>query len=304
MVERAKDQLKCLIIGADSQLGIALENNFSAAGVSHTSLNHSQLEITNKKSIMEIFTDERPDVVINAAAWTDVDKAEAFEKEARNVNAVGPQLIAQAAAIHKSTLIQISTDYVFSGKSKDPWAEVSETYPSTAYGRTKAEGEKLVLATWAEKTLIVRTAWLYSPWKKNFVKTILKKAMNDSGDIQVVDDQIGQPTSAQDLAIRIQLMLNGDLHPGIYHGTNSGSTSWFDLAMHLFEYCGEDLNRVKRVSSIELNQIANRPMYSVLGHNNWKNIGLAPMRPWQEAIDDALPSILSSMKENGEILGN
>jgi dTDP-4-dehydrorhamnose reductase len=253
---------------------------------------------------LEAFSYVRPDVVVNAAAWTDVDKAEAFEQEARTVNAIGPQLIAQAAAKYNSTLIQISTDYVFSGKSKYPWDETSKTHPSTAYGRTKAEGEKLVLATWAEKTLILRTAWLYSPWKKNFVKTILKKAINDSGDIQVVDDQIGQPTSAQDLAVRIQLMLNGDLHPGIYHATNSGSTSWFDLAMYLFEYCDADLDRVKRVSSLELNQIANRPLYSVLGHNNWKNIELAPMRPWHEAIDDALPSILSSMKENGEILGN
>jgi dTDP-4-dehydrorhamnose reductase len=299
MVARIKSKLKWLIVGGEGQFGKSLATDLALSGVEYVSLSHKQLDITDLNQVGDRFSIENPDVVVNAAAWTNVDQAEISEEQARSVNALGAQILAQQARQHDIRLIQLSTDYVFSGKSGSPWSEKSETFPLSAYGRTKAEGEQLVLHEWGKKSIIIRTAWLYSPWGKNFVRTVLDKALNYSGNIEVIDDQIGQPTSASDLASRVQTLVNRDIASGIYHGTNSGSASWFEFAQQIFKSCGEDSARVKRISSSNKNQIAPRPRYSVLAHDSWAQVELEPMRDWRQALNAALPTILENLERKG-----
>jgi dTDP-4-dehydrorhamnose reductase len=286
--------MKWLILGG-GQLAKSLEDELTTSGIRFISLNRSQLDISDRNRVSEALIAERPNVVVNAAAWTNVDLAETHEVEARIVNALGPEFLAQASLQIKSSFIQISTDYVFSGLSRTPWKENSVTVPNSAYGRTKAEGEDRVLRAFPQGTRVVRTAWLYSQYGKNFVKTIARIALAESREVEVVSDQIGQPTSAYDLASQIRVLVEANARPGIYHGTNAGSASWFDLAQFVFNFCGANPERVKPCNTINEARIAIRPHYSVLGHEKWLEEGLMPMRDWRIALEDALPSIISEL---------
>ena len=286
--------MKWLILGG-GQLAKSLETELKKNSVRFISLNHSQLDITDEKRVNEIFLSERPSVVVNAAAWTNVELAESHEAEARIVNAVGPDILAKASAIIESLFVQISTDYVFSGFSRMPWPENALVAPSSAYGRTKAEGEDLVLKAYPQGSYVVRTAWLYSHLGKSFVKTMAKIAIKESREVEVVSDQVGQPTSAYDLAAQIRLLIEAHSSAGIYHGTNSGSASWFELAQFVFEFCGADPERVKPINTIKSAMLATRPEYSVLGNERWLQVGIRPMRDWHIALEDALPLIISEL---------
>jgi len=286
--------MKWLILGG-GQLAKSLETELTRNSVHFISLNHSQLDITDENRVSQVFQSERPTVVVNAAAWTNVELAEKHEDEARLVNAIGPEILASASAINESLFVQISTDYVFSGPSRVPWLENALVAPSSAYGRTKAEGEELVTRAYSQGSYIVRTAWLYSHLGKNFVKTMVKIAISDEREVEVVSDQLGQPTSAYDLAARIRLLIEADSKPGIYHGTNGGSVSWFELAQFIFNYCGANPERVKPINTIKSAILANRPEYSVLGNEKWLQAGLLPMRDWRKALEDALPLIISEL---------
>lgn len=290
-----KAPMKWLILGADGQLGRAMQAELMNSGVDFLSRNHSQLDITNEDEIARVFEEVQPDVVLNSAAWTDVDGAEAAEGTARLINAHGPLLLAKACSTLKAKFAHISTDYVFSGNSMTPWQEDSALGPISAYGRTKAEGESLVRDCYPHGTFIVRTAWLYSPWKKNFAKTMVRLALKETGSVKVVNDQVGQPTSAMDLASQIQLMINRDAAPGIYHGTNSGQASWFEFAQHIFELLGANVERVIPVDTKEFPRPATRPKYSVLGHQHWINEGLTEMRDWHQALEMSLPAIIDAV---------
>lgn len=291
----AKKQMKWLIVGGCGQLGRAMQAELSRAGVAFVALDRGQLDITNGSEIARVFGSEKPGMVLNAAAWTNVDEAEVAEEAAGLVNASGAALVARECAVIGARLIHISTDFVFSGVSEVPWAEDSVPAPISAYGRTKVEAEILVQASLPNSSFIVRTAWLYSPWGKNFVKTMVRLALQESRIVEVVNDQIGQPTSALDLAAQIRKMIEHDVSPGIYHGTNSGQVSWFELAQHIFELSGADPGRVLPIDSIHYAQRAKRPSYSVLGHQRWFNEGLAPMRNWREALEDVLLTIISAV---------
>jgi dTDP-4-dehydrorhamnose reductase len=292
MVARSQEEMKWLIVGG-GQLAKSLEAELITNNTAFISLTRSQLDISDKNQVNDVLFDERPNVVVNAAAWTKVDLAETHESEARIVNALGPEFLAQASMQIESSFVQISTDYVFSGLSRTPWNENAVTAPGSAYGRTKAEGEYRVLKAYPQGTKVLRTAWLYSQYGKNFVKTIAKVALEESRTIEVVSDQIGQPTSAYDLASHIRLLVEANARPGIYHGTNAGSASWFDLAQFVFNFCGADPERVKPCNTINEARIAIRPHYSVLGHEKWLEEGLMPMRDWRIALEDALPTIIS-----------
>lgn len=294
MVARPQADMKWLILGG-GQLAKSLETELKKNSVRFISLNHSQLDITDEKRVNEIFLSERPSVVVNAAAWTNVELAESHEAEARIVNAVGPDILAKASAIIESLFVQISTDYVFSGFSRMPWPENALVAPSSAYGRTKAEGEDLVLKAYPQGSYVVRTAWLYSHLGKSFVKTMAKIAIKESREVEVVSDQVGQPTSAYDLAAQIRLLIEAHSNAGIYHGTNSGSASWFELAQFVFEFCGADPERVKPVNTIKSAMLATRPEYSVLGNEKWLQVGIRPMRDWRIALEDTLPLIISEL---------
>jgi dTDP-4-dehydrorhamnose reductase len=290
-------KLKWVILGGEGQLGRAMAEELDRTNTEFISLSHTQLDITHEGDIESCFSSELPDVVLNSAAWTNVDLAELHEEEAVLINAHGPKLIAEACSKFGAKFVNISTDYVFSGVSNSPWSETSEVAPVSVYGRTKAKGERAVLETYPKGSYVVRTAWLYSPWGKNFVKSLLKFALEGTSSIEVVNDQVGQPTSASDLAGQIQQMISQNVSPGIYHGTNSGQTTWFDLAQKIFELAQVDCGRVVAVDSSRFPRPAKRPGYSVLGHSHWVREGLNPMQSWQGALIDAFPAILQAIKQ-------
>lgn len=274
--------LSYLVTGGGGMLGADLA--VALAGRDVTILTRSQLDITSVDAVRSALAGV--DVVINAAAYTKVDDAETHEAEAAMVNAVGAANIARVAAENGSIVVQVSTDYVFSGSDSGPYDEHHTTAPRSAYGRTKADGERRVLEANPESSFIVRTAWLYGEHGPNFAKTMLALGSRRP-EVQVVIDQIGQPTWTLDLARQIVTLLDSDAPFGIYHGTASGQASWFDFARAVFEFGGLDPENVKPTDSAAFVRPAPRPANSVLGHNAWLDAGLEPMRDWKVALREA-----------------
>jgi dTDP-4-dehydrorhamnose reductase len=285
-----------LITGGSGQLGIAVSQELDKLGIAFDAWGSKDLDITQSSTVIEVLEKLSPKVIINCAAWTDVDGAESHEIDASRVNSDGPENLALAAKLSNSKLIHVSTDYVFSGESQTPWQIEDEINPQSAYGRTKAYGESRVLAAYPENSFVVRTAWLYSPWGKNFAKTMTKLALKGDGEVRVVNDQVGQPTSASDLA-KLLVELGLSTSPvGIYHGTNSGQATWFEFAQEIFKLAGADVGRVTPVSSSEYLRLAKRPSYSVLSHDAWANTSVQPLKDWRIALADAMPAIISAVK--------
>jgi dTDP-4-dehydrorhamnose reductase len=288
-----------LITGSSGQLGIAVSQELGKQGLLFNAWSSKDLDITKGPTVRDSISHLSPRVIINCAAWTDVDGAETNELEALRVNGDGAENLAQAAKKCGAKLIHVSTDYVFSGVSGSPWQICSEVNPQTAYGRTKAAGEKQVLAAYSENSIIVRTAWLYSPWGKNFAKTMTRLAIKSDGDVRVVNDQKGQPTSAIDLAKQLVDLGLSTLPAGIYHGTNSGQGTWFEFAQEIFRLAGSDVNRVIPVSSGEYLRPATRPSNSTLSQDAWAKTNIKPLRDWRIALEKAMPSIISAVKAEG-----
>jgi dTDP-4-dehydrorhamnose reductase len=285
-----------LITGGSGQLGIAVSQELDKNGIAFDAWSSKVLDITQGSNTSEAIEKLSPMVIINCAAWTDVDGAESHEIDASRVNSDGPENLAIAAKRCNSKLIHVSTDYVFSGDSQSPWQIADEINPQSAYGRTKAQGERRVLANYSENSFLVRTAWLYSPWGKNFAKTMTKLALKGTGEVRVVDDQVGQPTSASDLAKQLVELGLSTSPTGIYHGTNSGQASWYEFAQEIFKLAGADAGRVTPVSSSEYPRPAKRPSYSVLSHDAWANTSVKAMRDWRIALAEAMPAIISAVK--------
>ena len=277
--------MKYLITGANGMLGHDLVAALDGREV--TALGRAELDVTDLDAVRVALAGH--DVVINAAAYTKVDDAEEDETTALLINGTGAGNLARVAAENGATLVQVSTDYVFDGTATTPYAEDEVRKPVSAYGRTKAEGERLALDLGPERTYIVRTAWLYGKNGGNFAKTMLKLAAARD-ELTVVDDQVGQPTWTLDLAKQIVALLDADAPAGIYHGTNAGSTSWFGFARAVFAEGGLDPERVLPTTSADFVRPAPRPAYSVLGHDAWQTAGVAPMRPWREALAEAVAS--------------
>lgn len=252
-----------------------------------TSLSRSDFDITRMDAVRAVVPDY--DVIINTAAYTRVDEAETHEADAAMVNAVGAANIARVAAENGSIVVQVSTDYVFSGFDPDPYDETATTSPQSAYGRTKADGERRVLEAHPDGSFVVRTAWLYGEHGPSFAKTMLALGSRRP-EVQVVTDQFGQPTWSFDLANQIVRLLDSDAPYGIYHGTSSGVASWFDFAKAVFELGGLDPENVKPTTSAHLVRPAPRPANSVLGHGAWAEAGIPPIRPWREALAAAFES--------------
>jgi dTDP-4-dehydrorhamnose reductase len=288
-----------LIVGGSGQLGIAVSKELDKHGIAFDAWSSKDLDITQSSNVSEAIERLSPTVIINCAAWTDVDGAESQEVRALSVNSDGPENLAIAAKLCNSKLIHVSTDYVFSGESQVPWQIEHKINPQSAYGRTKALGESRVLATYPEGSFIVRTAWLYSPWGRNFAKTMTKIAIKGEGEVRVVDDQVGQPTSAVDLANQLVDLGLSTSSASIYHGTNSGQATWYEFAQEIFKLSGTDVGRVAPVSSSEYPRPAKRPSYSVLSHDAWANTSVKPLRDWRIALANAMPAILSAVKAEG-----
>ena len=289
-----------LIIGESGQLGLALTRQLISRGISVVSDNLSKVDLTKPELINDLVKKVRPGVIINAAAWTDVDAAESNQGAAYEVNATGPKHLAIISKNTGAILIQISTDYVFSGINSEPWKESDEQDPISVYGESKSVGEQYVLDLYPQGSYVVRTAWLYSATRKNFAKTMTRLALFGDDQVRVVNDQFGQPTFVGDLANQIiDLVVSGSSF-GSYHATNSGEASWFDFAQEIFRLLGADISRVTPVPSSEFPRPAKRPVYSVLSHDEWKNTNLQPMRHWRLALSDAIPSIKLAVLEEGE----
>jgi dTDP-4-dehydrorhamnose reductase len=275
--------MKVLITGAGGMLG----HDLVAALANHdvTALTRSELDVTNLDAVVAAAAGQ--DVVINSAAYTRVDDAETDEATAHLINAVGAGNLATAAAAAGAILVQISTDYVFNGAATTAYLEDTPLDPVSAYGRTKGDGETLVRENNGERSYIVRTAWLYGEHGNSFPRTMLKLAASRP-TVSVVADQVGQPTWTKDLAAQIVTLVESGAPFGTYHGTNSGQTSWHGFASAVFTEAGLDPARVEPVDSSQFVRPAPRPAFSVLGHDGWAAAGLSPMRPWDEALAEAM----------------
>jgi len=263
---------------------LGLDLRQALAGQDATFLDRASLDVTDQAAVDAAVAEH--DVVINAAAYTKVDDAESHEDAAHLVNAVGAGNLASAAAAAGAWMVQVSTDYVFDGTARSPYAEDSPLNPVSAYGRTKADGERLVTAANGERSYIVRTAWLYGAGGANFAKT-MRKLAQDRDEISVVTDQVGQPTWTGDLARQIVALVESGAPAGTYHGTNSGQGSWYDFARAVFAEAGLDPERIRPTDSASFVRPAPRPAYSVLGHDGWAAAGIPPMREWTEALAQA-----------------
>jgi dTDP-4-dehydrorhamnose reductase len=284
-----------LITGAGGMLGQDLLARLD--GESVVALDRRALDLTDPDAVLAAIEGHRPDVVVNCAAWTAVDDAEAQEAEALRINADGPRHFAEACAKTGAKLLQVSTDYVFAGDGTSPYPEDAPTAPRSAYGRTKLAGEQAVLSALPDAGYVVRTAWLYGAGGGNFVRTMIKlEGVKDTLD--VVDDQRGQPTWTVDLADRLvrlgQAALAGTAPAGIYHGTSGGETTWFGFTREIFRLLGADPERVRPTTSEAFVRPAPRPAYSVLGHDRWRATGVEPIRDWREALNEAFPALLAA----------
>jgi dTDP-4-dehydrorhamnose reductase len=287
--------MKYLISGANGQLGRSLQDTLDTKGIDFVALSRSDLDITNIAEVKQIINSINPDVVINAAAYTNVDQAEVDSNEAFRVNQLGAANLAITSKSVNAKLVHFSTDYVFAGKGNSPWQESDLTEPLSIYGKSKLAGEIEILKEYSENSIVIRTAWLYSPYGKNFYKTMLTKALNGDETVKVVNDQEGQPTSALDLAELTVKALTKNAASGIFHGTNAGSCSWFEFAKYIFEIAGADPARVTPLLSSEFATKAKRPKYSVLDNQKWSEFGIAPLGPWQDSAKKALPDMMLSL---------
>lgn len=278
--------MRVLVTGSRGQLGSELVQLLGEHGDAVMGVDRPGIDITLPGSVESVFTLFEPDVVINCAAWTAVDDAEAEEAVALRVNGEGPRILAEACKQAGAWLVQVSTDYVFAGEATEPYAEDAPADPRSAYGRTKLAGEMAVREVLPDAHYVVRTAWLYGLNGANFVKTILK-AQRERGTVSVVTDQVGQPTYARDLARQILTLLDARPPAGTFHGTNAGVASWFAFTEAIFAEAGIDPAAVTPTDSSAFVRPAPRPAYSVLGHDAWARAGLQPMRDWRAALADA-----------------
>lgn len=280
---------RILVTGARGQLGVRLLRCAEAAGLPAEGVGSAELDITDAGAVDSWVTPGA--VVVNCAAYTAVDAAESDEAAAAAVNEAGARNIAATCARAGADLIHVSTDYVFSGdRAGDaavPYEPGDVTGPRTAYGRTKLAGEHAIREVLPEAQ-IVRTAWVYTGAGADFVATMLRLE-RDRDTVSVVDDQVGSPTYSVDLAAGLlELARVGGPRGATLHATNAGSATWFDLARAVFAGVGADPERVLPCSSAEFVRPAPRPAYSVLSSRAWVAAGLTPLRPWRDALSDAL----------------
>lgn len=280
---------RIVITGAGGQLGSRLAALAADQGRDVLACTSAQWDITDPAAAERIL--KSGDVVINCAAYTNVDGAESDEATAYAVNAAGPEHIARACARVGARLIHVSTDYVFNGDfgeaAPHPYEPSDETGPQGVYAGSKLAGERAVLAALPE-TIVVRTAWVYTGGAgKDFVAVMRRLAAGD-GPVDVVDDQIGSPTYVADLAAALLQVADAGVHGRVLHAANEGAVSRFEQARAVFEECGADPQRVRPVSSAQFPRPAPRPSYSALSGREFAAAGLTPLRPWRSALVDAL----------------
>ena len=289
--------MRWLVTGSAGMLGHDLVARLGEPGTGHevTATDRAELDVTDRSAVRSAVAGH--DVVVNCAAWTDVDGAEEHEDAALRLNGEAPRLLAEACAGAGALLVHLSTDYVFGSepgsdpRHERPWPEDAPATPLSAYGRTKAAGEDAVRSALPGRHLVVRTAWLYGAHGRCFPRTIAGLAA-ERDRLTVVDDQVGQPTWTVDVAdLVVRLVEDGAT--GTFHVTSSGRASWCEFAREVVAAAGRAPEMVVPVSSTEFTRPAPRPTFSVLGHDALVRAGHEPIGDWRERWQVAAPSVLS-----------
>lgn len=291
--------MKILITGSDGQLGKSLKDVLTHTSHEVTALNRVCLDITNLEKTLQVIATYHPDWIVNCAAYTNVDQAETDQAECSAINTIGVRNLIAAACTTESKLIQISTDYVFDGNKETSWKVDDKRNPISHYGKSKAEAELLILNEYFSQSVIIRTSWLYSKYGKNFVKTMISLGNHGDSELNVVSDQVGQPTSCADVSRLILNVIEANLGGVVLHGTNSGNASWHQFAQKIFNLLGFNAARVKPIMSQNYPQKAKRPKNSVLSHQNFSEIGMEPLRDWELALESELFEILENVERKG-----
>jgi len=283
-----------LITGANGQLGhemrhaLADDKRFNAIYTDVAGDDVTLLDITDEDEVERMVGDHDIRLIVNCAAYTVVDAAEDNEAAATCLNADAVGILARVAKRHDARMVHVSTDYVFDGQACTPYAEDHPTNPQSAYGRTKLAGERLLLDTLGDEAVILRTAWLYSPYGKNFVKTMVSLGQTKPA-LKVVFDQVGSPTCARDLARAIVTVITAsEWHPGIYHYSNEGVISWYDFTLAIHRLAGITTCDVQPCHSDEFPAKAHRPAYSVLDKTRFKTTFGTRVPYWLDSLEDTL----------------
>ena len=284
--------MNILITGCNGQLGNEMQL-LEKENPQHQYFNTdvAQLDITNPEAIEEFVNNNAIDIIVNCAAFTAVDKAESSQELCHLLNAKAPEYLAAAVAKRGGYLVQVSTDYVFDGTNHTPYTEDEATCPNSVYGSTKLEGEKLAMAACAN-TMIIRTAWLYSTFGNNFVKTMIRLGQ-EKPELGVIFDQIGSPTYAGDLAAAIMAAINHGIVPGIYHFSNEGVISWYDFTKAIHRIAGITSCHVKPLHTTEYPTPAARPHYSVLDKTKIKQTYGIEIPYWEESLEKCVAKLLA-----------
>ena len=283
--------MNILITGANGQLGNEMRCKSATSADHYIFTDVAELDITSASAVEELIANEKIEVVVNCAAYTAVDNAEEDEATARLINTTAVENLARACAHNNATLIHISTDYVFGGDGHLPYTEEDATAPLGVYGRTKLEGERAIVATGCNH-IIIRTAWLYSEFGRNFCKT-MRSLTASKPSLKVVFDQVGSPTYAADLAEAIVHIIESrqTAKSGIYHYTNEGVCSWYDFAVEIARQSGNTACHISPCHSDEFPTKASRPHYSVLDKTKIKTTFGIEIPHWQESLTKCIENL-------------
>lgn len=286
--------MRVLLIGGSGQLGNSLQTISWDSSIEIFAPSTGSLDVTDSASVLETIKKIDPDFVINASAWTNVPGAEDNFDEAIKINSEAVGNLAFACREYKSSFVHVSTDYVFDGEKGTPYLESDICNPINAYGKSKMYGEQKIIEAGLNDYYIFRTSWLYSQYGKNFVKTIIKRALKGEKS-SITNDQFGSPTFAGDLAGAISNLVLNPPTSGIYNFSNSGITTWYEFGRVIYKLVGADENLVEPRET-EVSELR-RPKYSPLNLEKWISTNLYEVQTWQHSLKRELDSIVTSVRD-------
>ena len=286
-----------LLLGGTGILGSEVRSQLTAKNMKCESPSSADVDVRDLGQLSGYVQMYKPKWIINCAAWTNVDGAEESFGQAKELNEVAVRNIAETALVNSCNVIHLSTDYVFDGLSSVAYDENSPVKPVNKYGESKLLGESALSNTLPNQSYVIRTSWLYGVNGRNFVKTMAAKALKNEV-ATVVDDQVGSPTSARDLARAILAIIEKAPAPGVYHYSNSGSCSWFELARAIYSMVGADPALIDPIKMASLNLKATRPQFSLLSKEKWRSADLSEIPEWEDALEELLPEILTGLRSS------
>jgi dTDP-4-dehydrorhamnose reductase len=290
-------QIMLLITGGNGQLAKAISKKLLEGKINFQSPGKHKLDITNYSNLDFMVKEIKPEIIVNCAAWTDVDGCEANSSSAFRINSDAVSNLATKCATEGIKLIHISSDYVFSGEKDLPWKTNDPTFPKTIYGESKKRAEKYINQCEDLDFLIVRSSWIYSQWGVNFPKKIVKSILSGKREFKVVSDQIGQPTNANDLAATIVNLMEKKVSKRILHASNFGSTSWYDFAKLISsKFKGIDIE-IEPILTSMLNNPIFRPKYSALDCSELEEVGIDLLPIWSESFSMEFENILNQSEK-------